>query len=100
MISKIRRGGRYLTRGKGDAMNKICEHCKYKRFTCPIFRCDPYKLAKMKQAERRIYKMFPIEDYDGEDRYYAGVIFGITLLVVALVMMLLSTIRTIGAWKS
>ena len=80
-------------------MNKICENCKYKRFTCTWFRCDPYKVAKRKQAQRRIYSYFPIEDFDGEDRYIAGAILLGVLGVLLLMLMILSTIRTIGAWK-
>ena len=78
--------------------NEICRHCKYKRFTCTMFRCDPYKEAKMKQKERWYNRAFPIEDYDGEDRYVAGLIFKATIMALILGFALFSSIKMIGEW--
>lgn len=78
--------------------NEICRHCKYKRFTCPVFRCDPYKEAKLKQRERWWNKYFPIEDYDGEDRYVAGLLFAWAMGLYILVMMVMCVIKVIEEW--
>ena len=81
-------------------MNDICKHCKYKRFTCAAFRCDPYKEAKRKQAERRFYQMFPIEDYDGEDRYVAGEIILYVIIALIVIFNICCTIKVIGDWRT
>lgn len=80
--------------------DEICRHCKYKKFFCSWFRCDPYKEAKLKQKERWYNRAFPIEDYDGEDRYVAGLIIKWVLIFIILLLMLMSTIRTMGeVWR-
>lgn len=79
--------------------NPICDHCKFKRAFCWFFRCDVYYEAEYKRTERRWMKNF-LEDFDAEDRYTASLIFGWTLFVLVLVLMIISMIRTIGAWMS
>lgn len=79
-------------------MDKICKHCEYKRFTCPIFKCDPYKVARRKRSSRWFNENFPIEDFDGEDRYIAGQILFFTALVIIGVFMIMSAIKVIGEW--
>lgn len=79
-------------------MKEICRHCRYKRFTCSIFRCDPYKEAELTAAQRRIYKMFPIEDYDGYDRYVAGEILKWATIGWVTLLMIYSTFKQIGEW--
>lgn len=77
--------------------NPICNHCRYKRFTCPLFRCDPYYEAQYKKAERRFVKAF-LEDFNGEDRYYAGLFVGWSIAIVVITLMFYSLIKIIGEW--
>ena len=78
----------------------ICRHCKYKRFTCPIFRCDVYIEAKMKQKARFYYQYFPIEDFDGEDRYVAGLMFKWAIIGMIVLFGIYSIIKVIGEWMA
>lgn len=77
--------------------NEVCNHCKYKRAFCWLFRCDVYYEAQLKRTERRFYKNF-MEDYDAEDRYVASLILGIALGGAILLFMVMSTFKMIGEW--
>lgn len=79
--------------------NPICNHCKFKRAFCWLFRCDVYYEAQLKRTERRFYKAY-LEDFDAEDRYTASLMFGWTVAIIVFVLMILSLIRTIGAWRT
>ena len=79
--------------------NPICNHCKYKRAFCWFFKCDVYYEAQLKRTERRFYRNY-LEDFDGEDRYAASLIIGWTIFAVVMVFLILSAIRTIGAWRT
>ena len=77
--------------------NPVCDHCKYKRAFCWLFKCDVYFEAQLKKTERRFYKNY-LEDFDAEDRYTASLIFGWVVAGGVLILMLLSTIKMIGEW--
>ena len=76
----------------------MCEHCRYKRFTCSWFRCDPYKEAKLKHKARWYQNAFPIEDYDAEDRYVTGVILKYIVVIGIFLTGVYSILKAIGEW--
>lgn len=81
--------------------NPICEHCKYARFTCWLFKCDVYYEAKLKHAERKWQKQWYsgiLIDYKGQDRYIAGMMFFGTIIALIVLFMILSSIRTFKDW--
>lgn len=79
--------------------NEICKHCRYKRAFCWLFHCDPYFEAQLKKTERRFYRNY-LEDFDAEDRYAASLLFGWSIVIFVLVLMIISTFKTIGAWMT
>ena len=76
----------------------MCRHCRYKRFTCPWFRCDPYKEAQRKHSERWFHQKFPIEDFNGEDRYVTGLFLKGILILLLILFGIYSSIKIIGEW--
>ena len=77
--------------------NEVCNHCKYKRAFCWFFRCDVYFEAQYKRTERRFYKNY-LEDFNAEDRYTASLIFGWTVFIFVMVLLILSGIKGIRDW--
>ena len=86
-------------RRNNKVRNPVCSHCKFKRAFCWFFRCDVYYEAQYKKTERRFYKNY-MEDFDGEDRYTASLMFGGVIAVIVILLMVLSFIKTIGEWMS
>lgn len=79
--------------------NEVCSHCRYKRAFCWFHKCDVYFEAQYKRTERRFYKAY-LEDFDAEDRYTASLIFGWTVFIILIVLLILSGVKTIGDWMT